>query len=87
MDRTHIKMVLVVGMKQVHLTASHCNFVVKKSNHNSNQLPDDEGLQHCNRVGKITAASSFIGIARNISALDISGNDNEQSHKDRVSEY
>ena len=43
-------------------------FVVKESSHKFNQLPDDQGLEHINKIGK--DAGGLIGITRTDTARD-----------------
>ena len=44
------------------------DFVVKESRNAFNQLPDDHGLEHINRIGKF--AGGLVGITRSNSARD-----------------
>ena len=44
------------------------DFVVKGSRHALNQLPDDHGLEHINRIGKF--ARGLVGITRSDTARD-----------------
>ena len=43
-------------------------FVVKETNHKFNQLPDDQALEHINKLGKV--AGGLVGITRTDSARD-----------------
>ena len=38
------------------------DFVVKESAHRFNQIPDDQGLEHCNKIAKV--AGALIGITK-----------------------
>ena len=40
------------------------DFVVKESRNAFNQLPDDHGLEHINRIGKF--AGGLVGITRSV---------------------
>ena len=46
------------------------DFVVKGSRHAFNQLPDEHGLEHINRMGKFAGDLHVVGITRSDSARD-----------------
>ena len=67
--------VFLADMKQLHEVAPEVyegftegDFVVKETKHNFNQIPDDQGLEHVNRMGKV--AGGLVGITRNDTARD-----------------
>ena len=55
------------------------DFVVNGSRHALNQLSDDHGLEHINRIGKF--AGGLVGITRSDTAMDL---DTYMAHDTRV---
>ena len=67
--------VFMADMKQLEASAPEVyhgflsgDCVVKESRHVFNRLPDDQGLEHINRIGKV--ARGLVGITRSDSARD-----------------
>ena len=77
-DHTHYTMwatVFLADAKQlptraptVHRGFLRGDFVVKETPHGFNQIPDDQGLEHINKLGKV--AGGLVGITRTDTARD-----------------